>query len=104
MALGASDEQMDYPVMYASAKEGWAVADLKDVPAAAAASGGQRAGTGVKPLLDLIVEKVPHPKGDRSAPFSMLVTVRLFPSPPFSFLSLSFFFFPNTCSFTYYSI
>src|SRR4051812_11711564 len=31
--LGATEEQLDFPVIYASALNGWAVADLKDAPA-----------------------------------------------------------------------
>ena len=30
--LGASEEQLDFPVVYASALQGWAVVDLKDAP------------------------------------------------------------------------
>ena len=61
--LGANDEQLDFPVMYASGREGWAVYDLqkderKDIHA----------------LMDLIVKHVPEPKCVLDAPFSMLVT------------------------------
>src|SRR5665811_1743060 len=31
--LGATEEQLDFPVIYASALHGWAVADMKDAPA-----------------------------------------------------------------------
>ncbi|KAJ3309318.1 hypothetical protein HDU76_003657, partial [Blyttiomyces sp. JEL0837] len=63
LALDATDEQTEYPLAYASAKEGWAVRELD----------GDRS-SGVRPLLDMILEHVPCPKADRDAPFSMLVT------------------------------
>ena len=51
-ALGATDAQLDFPIVYASGREGWAVKDLKD---------DEHKDLG--PLLDLIVEKVPPPTG-----------------------------------------
>ncbi|KAI9339607.1 P-loop containing nucleoside triphosphate hydrolase protein [Obelidium mucronatum] len=61
--LEATDEQTEYPMIFASAKEGWAIKELD----------GDRS-AGVKPLLDTIIEYVPPPVADRDAPFSMLVT------------------------------
>ncbi|KAF9939868.1 hypothetical protein BGZ65_009111 [Modicella reniformis] len=61
-SLGATDEQMDYPLVYASAKEGWATRGM-DEPR-----------ENMRPLLDLIVNHVPVPKVDRSDSFKMLVT------------------------------
>lgn len=46
--LGASDEQLDFPIIYASAKQGWATLDMKDVP-----------GQNVEPLLDMVLKHVP---------------------------------------------
>jgi GTP-binding protein len=60
-ALGASDEQLDFPVIYASGREGYAVRALSD----------ERRDLG--PLLDLVVQKVPPPVADREAPFAMHV-------------------------------
>jgi GTP-binding protein len=60
-ALGATDEQLDFPVVYASGREGWAVKNLPD------------ARDGLGPLLDLIVEKAPPPKAMIDAPFAMHV-------------------------------
>jgi len=48
-AIGATDEQLDFPHMYASGKQGWAVADMTD------------AKTDLAPLFDKIVEHVPEP-------------------------------------------
>ncbi len=58
-SLGATDEQLDFPVMYASAKEGFAITHLGDEK------------TGFAPLLDLIVEAVPPAPGDEEAPLCM---------------------------------
>jgi GTP-binding protein len=61
-ALDATDEQLDFPTLFASAKQGWAAADLD----------GPR--TDMAPLFDLIVRHVPAPEADAQAPFAMLVT------------------------------
>jgi GTP-binding protein len=60
--LGATDEQMEYPIVYASARQGWAVKKLDDPK------------TNMEPLLDTILEHVPFPRVMKSSPFSMLVT------------------------------
>jgi GTP-binding protein len=60
--LGASEEQLDFPVIYASAKLGYARRELEDQD------------TGVKALLDTIIEKVRPPDGDDEADFQMSVT------------------------------
>ncbi len=62
-ALGASDEQLDFPAVFASAKQGWACEDLD----------GPR--ENMTPLFDLILRHVPAPKGDRDGPFAMLATL-----------------------------
>ncbi len=61
-ALGATDAQLDFPIVYASGREGWAVNKLTDEH------------TDLGPLLDLMVEKVPPPTGDVDGPFCMQVT------------------------------
>lgn len=63
VALEASDQQLDFPVMYASGRDGWA-ADALDAPR-----------ENLHPLLDLIVKHVPAPDVNPDAPFSMLVTL-----------------------------
>ena len=60
--LGASDEQLDFPVIYASAIEGWASAD------SAARSGD------MTPLFETIVERVPAPDVDPEGPFQLQVS------------------------------
>ena len=62
-ALDATEEQLEFPVLYASSKEGWAVQELDD------------ARSDMAPLFDLIVDHVPAPKVDSSdEPFRMLAT------------------------------
>jgi GTP-binding protein len=61
MALGASDKQLDFPVIYASGREGFAIRELGD----------ER--KDLAPLLDLILEKVPAPQADLDAPLCMQV-------------------------------
>lgn len=60
--LGADDEQLDFPVVYVSAREGVAKLEM-DYQA-----------YDLKPLFDTIIEKVNPPKGDIDGPFQMLVT------------------------------
>lgn len=60
--LGADDDQLEFPVVYASSREGFAVCDLY----------GER--KDLKPLFDIIVDKVPSPKGDMNGSLQMLVS------------------------------
>mgnify|MGYP001986656342 CR=1 FL=1 len=61
-ALDASDEQLDFPLVYASAKQGWAVDDLSDERHDMTA------------LFELIVEHTPAPRVDDDGQFKMLAT------------------------------
>jgi GTP-binding protein len=63
VALEATPEQLDFPTLFASSRQGWATIDLEK---------GER--KDMTPLFDLIVRHVPEPKVVRNAPFSMLVT------------------------------
>ncbi|MBA3820076.1 MAG: translational GTPase TypA [Deltaproteobacteria bacterium] len=60
-SLGATDEQLDFPVIYASGRQGFAIRELGD----------ERKDLG--PMLDLIVEKVPAATGDPNGPLLMQV-------------------------------
>lgn len=62
LELGANDEQFDFPVIYASAKEGHAslIADIE--------------GENFKPLFDAIIKHIPSPGKDENGPFQMLVS------------------------------
>jgi GTP-binding protein len=61
-AIGATDEQLDFPHIYASGRAGWATLDL-NVP-----------NDNLGPLFDLIVRHVPEPKQieKKDAPFQIL--------------------------------
>ncbi|HTK30121.1 MAG TPA: translational GTPase TypA [Vicinamibacterales bacterium] len=59
--LDASEEQLDFPVLYTNAKAG---------TASAAADGG---GADLRPLFDAIIRHVPPPEGDPDAPLQLLV-------------------------------
>ena len=62
-SLDATDEQLDFPVLYASGRDGWCC-DTLDGPR-----------ENLHPLLDLVLKHVPEPKGDDDAPFTMLSTL-----------------------------
>lgn len=66
VALEADDEQLEFPVLYASAKNGWAVRDLDD---------DSETKDNMKALLDEIIAYVPSPKANVDEPFSMAVTM-----------------------------
>lgn len=61
-AMGASDEQLDFPHIYASGKNGWATMDLS------------QPNDNLGPLFDLIVDHVPEPKAAarKDEPFQIL--------------------------------
>ncbi len=60
--LGADDDQLEAPFIYASGRDGWASTD-PDVP-----------GTDLKVLFDLILETIPCPEGEEEAPLQMLIS------------------------------
>ena len=60
--LGASDEQLDFPILYAVAREGRAFKDL-DEPQ-----------EDMRELFETVIEEIPAPGTDLEAPFQMLVT------------------------------
>src|SRR5438105_1524826 len=59
--LDAAEEQLDFPVLYTSARAGTATLAL-DKP-----------GTDLRPLFDAVIDTVPAPRGDIAAPLQMLV-------------------------------
>ncbi len=63
VSLDATDEQLDFPILYASGRSGWCVKDLAD----------ER--KNLHPLLDLILEHVPAPDVEEGKPFAMLATL-----------------------------
>ncbi len=60
--LGATEEQLDFPVVYASALNGWATLDLSQP------SDNMRA------LFDTVVKHVPSPAGDPDAPLQLQIS------------------------------
>lgn len=60
--LGASDSQCDFPILYASARDGYAARNLEDEM------------TNMIPLFEEILEFVKPPEGDIDGPLQMLVT------------------------------
>ncbi len=63
--LEAPDDALDFPVVYASAKEGYALTDPSDPI--------EGANMGI--IYDMIVKEIPAPKGDPKAPLQMLVSL-----------------------------
>lgn len=62
-ALDATEEQLNFPVLYAVGRDGWAVKNLQDPR------------ENLEPLFDLMINHVPSPNVDINAPFSMLSTI-----------------------------
>lgn len=69
VSLDANDDQLDFPILYASGRDGWCTKELDDPR------------ENLHPLLDLILEHVPAPKVEEGKPFAMLAT--LLDSDPF---------------------
>ncbi|NIY75151.1 translational GTPase TypA [Thalassospira sp. HF15] len=63
VSLEASEEQLDFPVLYASGRDGWA-AESPEGPK-----------DNLTPLMELVLSHVPAPDVDESAPFAMLATM-----------------------------
>lgn len=61
-SLDATEKQLDFPVLYASGRSGWA-------------SEANVTGTDLKPLFDVVKRHVSAPNVDKSAPFSMLASI-----------------------------
>jgi GTP-binding protein len=59
--LDATEDQIEFPVLYANAREGIATTDL------------EKPGESLQPLFDAIVESVPPPRGNPDAPLQILV-------------------------------
>ena len=64
--LGAGDEALEFPIVYASGKDGWATMDAQNLP---------KPGEGdIHPLFEAIIKHVPVPNLDAKAPLAMLIT------------------------------
>lgn len=62
MELGADDDQLDFPVVYAIARDGIAKLDLDDES------------DSLEPLMDLLIKEIPAPQGDVEGSLQMMVT------------------------------
>ncbi|MDZ4815486.1 MAG: translational GTPase TypA [Verrucomicrobiota bacterium] len=62
MELHATDAQLDFPVVYCSAKNGYAMLEM------------EHKGPDMVPLFDTIIAKIPPPQVDLAAPFTMLIS------------------------------
>ena len=60
--LGAGEEQLDFPVLYAIGREGVAMPTLEEK------------GTDLSPLFDAILKELPGPEYDANEPFQMLIS------------------------------
>ncbi|HEY5292812.1 MAG TPA: GTP-binding protein, partial [Burkholderiales bacterium] len=70
--LGATEEQLDFPVIYASALHGWAVADMKDAPTSIDALKDDKL-YNMRPLFDAILKHVPVRNDDPDGPLQLQI-------------------------------
>ncbi len=63
VSLDANDGQLDFPILYASGRDGWCVEQLEDERVS------------LRPLMQKVLAHVPAPEGDSAAPFAMLATL-----------------------------
>ncbi|WQZ36340.1 translational GTPase TypA [Helicobacter pylori] len=61
VAMGASDKQLDFPVVYAAARDGYAIKSLDDEK------------KNLEPLFETILEHVPSPSGSVDEPLQMQI-------------------------------
>ena len=61
--LGADDEQLDFPIIYADARSGVATLDP------------DAEGTDLKPLFEMIIDSIPAPSGDPNGPLQLGITM-----------------------------
>ncbi len=64
--LDADEDQIDFPIVYTNAKQGWASMEIEGDDVVE--------GSDLKPLLDLLVETIPAPSYDPEHPLQALVT------------------------------
>lgn len=63
MELGANDKQLDFPILYASGREGWASFNMEEQ------------GKDIAPMFEAIIKHVPAPAADENKPLQMQVTM-----------------------------
>ncbi len=62
VSLGADDDVLDFPIVYTSAKEGWATTNMSNKT------------NNIQAIFEAIINNIPSPKVDPDAPLQMLVT------------------------------
>lgn len=67
--LGASEEQAEFPIVYACARQGWCTTNFDDIPALVS---GEKKGT-LDPLFDLLVKHIAEPKTEDAGGLQMSV-------------------------------
>jgi GTP-binding protein len=67
--LGATDDQLDFPVVYASALNGWSTLDVKVAKSGVPGDDGT-----MRPLFETIIGSVPAPAGDTAGPLQFQVS------------------------------
>ncbi len=70
--LGATEDQLDFPVIYASALHGWAAADMKDAPASIDELKDDQK-FNMRPLFDAILKHVPVRNDDPDGPLQLQI-------------------------------
>lgn len=68
--LGATEEQADFPIVYACARDGWCTRDPEEIPALIS---GEKKGS-LEPLFELIVDTIAPPEVDQDKPFQMIIS------------------------------
>lgn len=63
IALDATDEQLDFPILYASGRNGWATPEADTI------------GTDLAPMFEVTKRHVPTPTVNKDAPFTMLASI-----------------------------
>jgi GTP-binding protein len=63
MKLGANDEQLDFPIIYASGRDGWASLNMEEK------------GVDIEPVFTTILRHVPPPDADIEKPLQMQITM-----------------------------
>jgi len=63
MELGANDKQLDFPILYASGREGWASYKMEE------------RGKDIEPVFETIIKHVPAPVADETKPLQMQITM-----------------------------
>ncbi len=67
--LGATEEQADFPIVYACARHGWCTTNMDEIPALIS---GEKKGS-LEPLYQLITKTIPAPKVTDAGGFQMMV-------------------------------